>query len=100
MKIAATPATATLAGVCTAAGLGAFEVWEQNHPLEVVANRLLLVAAVVVFFFGPVFLFVAGPLQRRFGVRHIFTQQYWADVPHVCVRALCWFLGAAAYTVL
>jgi hypothetical protein len=91
----ATRATATLAGMWTSAGLGTFEVWAHNHPQDVLVNRVLLAATAVVFFYGPFFLFVAGPLQRRLGVRHVFTREYWADYPSFCIRGVCWFLGAA-----
>jgi hypothetical protein len=84
----------------TSVGLSTFELWEHNHPDDVLLNRVLLAVAVVVFFYGPVFLFVAGPLQRRCGGRHVFTREYWADYPSFCIRGVCWFLGAVAVPVV
>jgi len=85
----------------TSAGLSTFELWEHNHHLDdVLLNRALFAVAVVVFFYGPVLLFVAGPQQRRLDVRHAFTREYWADYPSFCIRAVCWFLGAGAVGVV
>jgi hypothetical protein len=99
LKIVATKKTSALAGIWTGIGMSAFEAWTQKYPQDVFSNRFLFVAAVVVFFYGPLF-FVCGPLRRRFGVRHVFIREYWGDYPQALSRVLCWFLGAVASVVL
>lgn len=82
MRITATPTTATLTGVWTVVGLSS--AFFQTLPFFLTA---------LIFFFGPVFLFVIGPDSLK---QTVTPQRSQLDiVKPVWLRMLCWFLGGA-----
>src|SRR6185369_16941582 len=103
MAIAATPKSAVVTGAWTVLGMATFEAWEKKHPVDVTTHYVLFLALSAIFFFGPVMLFVIGPqyirLDMRLGFQRMLTREYWADFGRVCVRMLCWFLGAGAFGI-
>ncbi len=97
MNIEATPRNAALTGAWTALGMVTFEAWEAGHKLDVMTHNVIFVTLSVIFFIGPVLLFVIGRQNIRFDLAYPFSREYWAEFPKVMLRMLCWFLGAAAF---
>ena len=113
MRLEATRWTAFLSGIWMAFGFSTIEAWEQQHPDQATLARLLWAIGYLVFFFGPVLIFVVGhqrlslPGNFWWRTRHPhhpkmrdYRRRYWSDYPEVCLRAVCWFLGFATAVVL
>jgi hypothetical protein len=99
MKFVATRTTAALTGVWTALGMGSLVVWEKHNPLNATTQNIVFLSMAIVFFFIPVFLFVFGP-QKYYGIKDMASREYWENFVQVGIRGLCWFLGAAVFTVV
>ncbi len=95
MRFDATPKTAGLTGIWSIIGVTAFDVWEKYYSLDVVTHNVVLLVALIIFFFAPVLVFVIG--RQYFHVRlreGPTTHDNWAELKRVGGRMLCWFLAA------
>jgi len=95
MRIAATPLTATLAGVWTVMGMSMFTDALLAHRFSPWRTSLAFLAQAIVFFLIPVKLFVEGFDSKRRGWRYYlgFSRRYWREVPGVLLRSVFWFVG-------
>jgi hypothetical protein len=99
MKIAATPLTATLAGVWTVTGMSMFSGALFANRSSPWRESLVFWSLAIVFFVIPVKLFVEGfDATKRRGWRYYlgFSRHYWREVPGVLVRSIFWFVGVVA----
>jgi len=97
MKIAATPLTATLAGVWTVIGMSMFSDALNAHRSSPWRTSLVFFALAIVFFLIPVKLFVEGFDSKRRGWRYYlgFSRDYWREAPGFFLRSVFWFVGVA-----
>lgn len=75
--------------------MSAYEAWEHAQPQTTSMHNFLFFAALLVFFFVPVALFVIGPQYFRVSMAEFLTEKYWVAFKDSGVRGLCWFFGAA-----
>jgi hypothetical protein len=95
MHLAASNATAALAGAWSALGFGLFEAWMEHHsPSSASATNLLWFVALAVFLFLPGYLFVIGTGNAPFGRRWFLDTEERARYAVVAKRMLVWFLAA------
>ena len=100
MRISPSPATAAVAGIWTAVGMGVRSFLDEAHVLAGLPGIAITLLFVFVFIVAPVALFVFGRDARPPKLFQPLDSEDWRRFRAAMFRALCWFIAGSATMVV
>jgi len=89
----ATKISAVLSGVAVSVGMPSIENLSQFLELGPSTQNLVFMFGLVIFFFGPVLMFVVGTAHLSIKSREMIKSVYWASLRQVALRSVFWLVG-------